>query len=65
VEVNERKKMEAKCLECDANVNVEDDSIVGEIITCPDCGTDYEVASLGNGTVSIKLAESVKEDWGE
>jgi len=57
--------MEAKCLECDGDVRVEDDAIVGEIVTCPDCGADYEVAALENGTVTIKMAESVKEDWGE
>jgi alpha-aminoadipate/glutamate carrier protein LysW len=57
--------MEAKCLECDANVRVLDDAVVGEIVTCSDCGADYEVAALDNGTVTLKLAESVKEDWGE
>jgi alpha-aminoadipate carrier protein LysW len=57
--------METKCLECDATVKVENDAVIGEIITCPDCGADYEVADLNNGTVTIKVAESVKEDWGE
>jgi len=57
--------MEVKCLECDANVHVEDDAVVGEIITCPDCGADYEVEALNDGTVTIKIAETVKEDWGE
>jgi alpha-aminoadipate/glutamate carrier protein LysW len=53
------------CLECDAAFNVQDDAIVGEIVSCPDCGADYEVASLDDGTVTLKAAESVKEDWGE
>jgi alpha-aminoadipate/glutamate carrier protein LysW len=57
--------MEAKCLECEAPIRIMDDAVVGEIVTCPDCGADYEVAALDNGTVTIKLAESVKEDWGE
>lgn len=57
--------MEAKCLECDAELNVSDDVVIGEIISCPDCGADYEIASLGNGAVTLKVAESVKEDWGE
>ena len=51
-------------MECDAPVRIEDDAIVGEIVSCPDCGADYEIAAL-NGTVTIKKAESVKEDWGE
>jgi alpha-aminoadipate carrier protein LysW len=52
-------------LECEASVRIEEDAVVGEIISCHDCGADYEIASLSNGTVSIKVAESVKEDWGE
>lgn len=57
--------MEAKCLECDAQLRILDDAVVGEIVSCPDCGADYEIGSLDNGTVTIKSAESVKEDWGE
>jgi alpha-aminoadipate/glutamate carrier protein LysW len=52
-------------LECDGELKVQDDAIVGEIISCPDCGGDYEVVSLEGGMVGIKVAESVKEDWGE
>ncbi len=52
-------------MECDAPVKIEDDAVIGEIVSCPDCGADYEVASLENGTVTVKAAESVKEDWGE
>lgn len=52
-------------MECEADVTVEDDAVVGEIVTCKDCGADYEVASLESGTITIKVAESVKEDWGE
>jgi alpha-aminoadipate/glutamate carrier protein LysW len=55
----------ANCLECDSALSIQDDAIVGEIVSCPECGADYEVASLENGTVTIKIAESVKEDWGE
>ena len=57
--------METKCLECDAPVHVEEDAVIGEIVSCPDCGADYEIASLDGGTVTLKVAESVKEDWGE
>ena len=57
--------METKCLECEAPVHIEDDAVVGEIVSCPDCGADYEIASLNNSTVTVKKAESVKEDWGE
>jgi alpha-aminoadipate carrier protein LysW len=44
---------------------VPDDVVVGEIITCPDCGTDFEVSEVKEKGVSIKPAETVGEDWGE
>jgi alpha-aminoadipate carrier protein LysW len=56
---------ETKCLECGANLNIQDDAVVGEIVSCPDCGSDYEISSLENGMVTVKTAETVKEDWGE
>jgi alpha-aminoadipate/glutamate carrier protein LysW len=57
--------MMAKCKECDGDMKINDDVIVGEIISCSECGSDYEIASLDGGVVAIKEAESVKEDWGE
>ena len=32
------------CPECDANLNIPDDAAVGEIVSCADCGADYEIA---------------------
>lgn len=57
--------MKAVCSECGGMVDVPDDAIVGEIVECADCGTEYEVASIGVGGVSLKKAEATKEDWGE
>lgn len=54
-----------KCNECDKELNVADDSVKGEIVTCPDCGSDYEIASIENNNVQLKPAEKVGEDWGE
>ncbi len=56
--------MKAKCLECDGDIKVPDDAIKGEIVTCPDCGANYEIEEISE-TVKIKAAESVGEDWGE
>jgi alpha-aminoadipate carrier protein LysW len=53
------------CKECGADIGVPEDAIKGEIVTCPDCGTDYEVVKMDENKVSIKLAESIGEDWGE
>lgn len=53
------------CPECDADVPVPDDAIVGEIVSCPDCGTDYEISEKNGSEIKVKQAETVGEDWGE
>jgi alpha-aminoadipate carrier protein LysW len=57
--------LDTKCGECDAGLAIPDDAIVGEIVSCRECGTEYEVSELGNGTATLKPAEQVEEDWGE
>jgi len=59
----ENKK--AICTECGAEIIVPKDSLVGEIITCPDCGMDYELVKIEGDKVDIREAEEVGEDWGE
>ena len=54
-----------KCPECDANLNIPEDADVGEIVSCSDCGADYEISKKAGSTVEIKEAETVGEDWGE
>jgi len=39
--------------------------ISGEIISCPDCGMDFEVRLTDKGEVELKFAEIEGEDWGE
>ncbi|HEY4687854.1 MAG TPA: lysine biosynthesis protein LysW [Anaerolineae bacterium] len=52
----------SNCPECDAQIEL--DSVVqGEIVVCPDCGTDLEVVSLD--PLSLALAPMEQEDWGE
>lgn len=53
------------CPECDAGIVVPDDAEVGEIISCPDCGSDYEISTKNGSDIAIKQAETVGEDWGE
>lgn len=55
------------CPECDAALAVPDDADAGEIVSCQDCGADYELAPAdgGGGGLSLKPAEKVGEDWGE
>jgi alpha-aminoadipate carrier protein LysW len=57
--------MKSKCNECDGDISIADDVVIGEIISCPDCGTDFEVVEVNEKNVSLKQAEAVGEDWGE
>ena len=57
--------MDTKCTECDAGIAVPDDAIRGELVSCKDCGADYEVVEIKGGTVMLKPADAVEEDWGE
>lgn len=57
--------MEAKCPECGGAIPIPDDVVEGEIVTCPDCGSDFEVVEVKGGRVVLRPAESVGEDWGE
>ena len=55
----------AKCEECGADVAIPLDAIVGEIVECKECSSEFEVASLTHGQVKLKKAEVAEEDWGE
>jgi len=51
------------CPECAAEVSLDENTMVGEILVCPDCGVDLEVTSLD--PAAIDLAPMEQEDWGE
>jgi alpha-aminoadipate carrier protein LysW len=57
--------MDARCTDCDASVPIPEDALVGEIVSCKECGAEYEVAELTAGAATLKPAEQVEEDWGE
>ena len=52
-----------ECPECAAEVGLAQDTEVGEILVCPDCGVELEVMSLD--PLKVALAPEVEEDWGE
>ncbi|MEM2888897.1 MAG: alpha-aminoadipate/glutamate carrier protein LysW/ArgW [Candidatus Bathyarchaeia archaeon] len=54
-----------KCPECDADIEIPEDVISGEIVSCPDCGMDYEAKISADGKVVLEPAEIEGEDWGE
>ena len=58
-------KKNMNCPECDANMNIPEDAAVGEIVSCGDCGADYESSKKEDSNIELKEAETVGEDWGE
>lgn len=58
-------KLETECNVCGGNIAVPGDVIKGEILSCPDCGLDYEIHEINSSTISLIAAEEIKEDWGE
>jgi alpha-aminoadipate carrier protein LysW len=55
--------MNATCPECEAEVALNDNVEVSEIVVCPDCGVDLEVVSIE--PPALELAPMEEEDWGE
>jgi len=53
------------CPECAAEFDAPNDVMVGEIISCPDCGLELEVCEITGGNVTLKSAQIEGEDWGE
>jgi len=54
-----------KCPECDVDVDVPDDALDGEIVSCPDCGEEFEVNIRKNKKIELKKMITEREDWGE
>ena len=52
------------CPECDANIEIPDDAVEGEIVTCPECGASYELSKASAG-FELQPAQTVGEDWGQ
>lgn len=55
--------MEGLCPGCGAMVSLSEDTIVSEIIDCPECGASLEVMSIN--PVQLDSAPEEEEDWGE
>ena len=53
----------AECPECAAELDLDPDVEVAEIVVCPDCGVELEVMNLD--PITLALAPEVEEDWGE
>jgi alpha-aminoadipate carrier protein LysW len=57
----------AKCPDCDADVDVPNDTSKGEILSCPGCGLELEVKKydLQHGIIELQQLTIEGEDWGE
>lgn len=51
------------CPVCEAVVSLSGDSVTNELIDCPECATELEIASLQ--PVVLREAPLEAEDWGE
>ena len=52
-----------KCVVCETNLTINEGTLLNEIITCNECGSDLEVVSLD--PLTIREAPRKEEDWGE
>ena len=49
------------CPECETSLDVEEDEVdEGEVLSCPECGTDFEVITIN--PVELKAVEEEYED---
>ncbi len=55
----------AKCTDCDAEIEVPEDVVQGEILSCPSCGLEFEVKQIQKGAVELQELGIEGEDWGE
>jgi alpha-aminoadipate/glutamate carrier protein LysW len=55
--------MLAECPECAAEIEMGEDTIIHEIVVCPDCGLELEVVALD--PLALDYAPAEEEDWGE
>jgi len=54
-----------ECPSCFFEIELDEGTIEGEVIPCPDCGVDSEITKIDRETVSAEIAELTEEDWGE
>jgi len=51
------------CPECESNLDIEEDEVdEGEMISCPECGTDFEVVTVNPLELKAVEEEEYEED---
>ena len=54
-----------KCPDCEAEISVPDDVMLGEVLSCPQCGLELEVKEVGGSHIEVQELQIEGEDWGE
>lgn len=57
--------VEANCPECNEELEVLDDVLVGEILDCQNCGIELEVISRNGDDITLAELGITGEGWGE
>jgi alpha-aminoadipate/glutamate carrier protein LysW len=56
--------MPVLCPECESNLDIEEDEVdEGEIVSCPECGSDFEVVTAN--PLELKVVEDEDEQLQE
>ena len=55
--------LSTNCPICEAVLEIKDDTVIGELMVCEECGAELEVT--GMDPVKVEEAPEVEEDWGE
>lgn len=53
------------CPVCDADILLNDDTKVSEVVKCTECGTQLVVDKIDGIDTELSVAPEVEEDWGE
>ena len=60
-----RRIKTARCPDCDAELEVPKDVMLGEILSCLDCGLEFEVKRIDGDRLELQELAIEGEDWGE
>ena len=55
--------MKGECPVCAAEIEMGKDTVAGELVECPDCGTELEVTDID--PLTFTEAPQEEEDWGQ
>jgi alpha-aminoadipate carrier protein LysW len=57
--------LKLNCEDCDCGIEIPEDALKGEVVSCGDCGQEFEILKNPYGSIALKKTEVVGEDWGE